>query len=179
MSRPQQAFLAIALTFVVLLGLGVLLYDRYDIVSGNMGPTLTVSDDITIRVGKTPTINDIVVFDAPESIGQVNGGLISRLIAVGGQEVRLVDGEVFIDGARIVEPFLAQAASTELRAVIPGCAQDQPFADTCVVPEGFGFVMGDNRRGSSDSRVFGPIDLDLVRGVDANPPFWLFTGLLP
>lgn len=38
---------------------------------------------------------------------------------------------------------------------------------------GFVFLMGDNRNGSSDSRAYGPVNAEAVRGVVTGAPFWL------
>lgn len=175
----QKLVSGLALLFVALVGLGVMLYDNLNVVGSNMHPTLVVGDTFTVRSGQAPTVNDVIVFQPPERVGATTGGLVSRLVAVGGQEVSFANGQLFIDGVLIAEPFLWEANSTEPRNQIPGCAQPTPAIDRCVIPEGHGFVMGDNRRGSADSRVYGPIDLAMVDGVVTEPPWWLFAGLLP
>ena len=175
----QKLVVGVLLLFVALVGLGVVRYDNLSVVSSNMHPSLVVGDTFTVRSGQTPQVNDIIVFEAPERVGSATGGLLSRLVAVGGQEVSLVEGHLFVEGVRIAEPFLWETESTEPRSPIPGCAQETPAIDRCVIPEGYGFVMGDNRRGSADSRVYGPIDLSTVEGVVTEPPWWMFTGLLP
>lgn len=76
---------------------------------------------------------------------------IKRVIAVGGESVEGRDGQVFIDGEAIEEPYLPEGVTTS------------DFGPT-EVPEGTLFVMGDNRPNSSDSRSFGPIPVDEVVG---------------
>ena len=44
------------------------------------------------------------------------------------------------------------------------CANEPASADHCLVPEGTVFVMGDNREGSTDSRTFGPVEIDSIVG---------------
>ena len=175
----QKIFSAVALLFVVLVGIGVVRYNNLEVLGSNMHPALPVGESFTVQPGKTPVANDIIVFDAPQRVGSATGGLLSRLVAVGGQEVSFAGGHLFIDGALIDEPFLWEELSTEPRALIPGCEQEVLLGDRCEIPDGFGFVMGDNRRGSNDSRVYGPIDLSTVQAVVVDPPWWLFTGLLP
>lgn len=69
--------------------------------------------------------------------------IIKRVIATGGQTVELVpySGDVIVDGETLDEPYIKE----KLRN---GGAFDYPIT----VPEGYYFVMGDNRNGSSDSR---------------------------
>lgn len=178
LTRRTKAALICVLAVFFLVGVGSIFYDRYRIVSDSMNPTLESGDKIFTR-SKDPGINDIIAFGKPGPVTGPSTTLVSRLVAVGGQEITIADGHLWIDGVRIVEPFLNEPASTRARLTIPGCAQEEPAADRCVIPDGFGFVMGDNRLGSSDSRVYGPVDLGTVQGVVGNPPFWLLIEYLP
>jgi signal peptidase I len=76
---------------------------------------------------------------------------IKRVIALPGEQVEGREGSVFVDGRRLVEPYLP--ASTRTLDFEPE-----------TVPDGELWVMGDNRSNSSDSRVFGPIDDETVVG---------------
>lgn len=78
--------------------------------------------------------------------------LIKRVIAVAGDTVDIRDGQVYVNGELLDEPYV--------KGTTPGMALDYPF----VVPEGHLFVMGDNRENSKDSRTFGPISLNSVEG---------------
>ena len=105
----------------------------------------------------------VVVFSKPENTVGEND-LIKRIIGLPGETIRLVDNEVFVDGFRLEEPYLNSPNSSRPRGRIPGCDQRSAMADACVVPEDHVFVMGDNRLGSSDSRVFGPIPAESIVG---------------
>ena len=86
------------------------------------------------------------------------------MIGLPGETLQIDNGNVFINELRVEELYLAQPESTRPRGPIPGCAQAEASSTLCVIPEGHVFVMGDNRNGSSDSRVFGPIPADSVVG---------------
>lgn len=139
--------------------------------------------DKELKVGD-PRRGDIVVFDAPEAVRQPTGlpepdrgpilgairwtgqflgvvppsteEFVKRVIALPGETVHIRSGEVFVNGKRLEEPYLAEEVATGVIGRFGG----EPF----VVPEGHIFVMGDNRAGSSDGRVFGPIPIDSIVG---------------
>jgi signal peptidase I len=96
---------------------------------------------------------DVVVFSRPPA--QINStvkDLIKRVVGLPGETIEGKDRTVLINGQPLSEPY-----------VNPPCNGTDDFSPI-VVPAGQIFVMGDNRCGSSDSRVFGPIDQDLVVG---------------
>ena len=77
------------------------------------------------------------------------------MIATEGESVQINEGKVFINGKEINESFLKKGTYTNV--------PKQEF-ETFVVPKGTVFVMGDNRNGSSDSRIFGCIPISKIRG---------------
>jgi signal peptidase I len=78
--------------------------------------------------------------------------LIKRVIGLPGDAIEARNGTVLINGQPLAEPY-----------VNPVCNGTSDFGPVAV-PAGQLFVMGDNRCGSRDSRMFGTIDQDLVRG---------------
>ncbi len=99
-----------------------------------------------------PERGDIVVFNPPV---RSNKPYIKRVIGLPGETVSVQDGSVYIDGQRLSEPYIAGAVTS--------CGAERQ-CDPVTVPEGEVFVLGDNRANSSDSRSFGPVDVDRIIG---------------
>lgn len=130
----------------------------------SMVPTLQNADRVIISdLFYTPKTGDIVVLDTSEDMIYFNGRqyskpLIKRVIATGGQTVKVEDAAegkqtVFVDGVPLQEDYI------NFRTVPTSPAQSE-----ITVPEGYIFVMGDNRGESLDSRVFGCITEDSIVG---------------
>jgi len=119
---------------------------------------------------------DIVVFNPPPAWAQQSDGTpyIKRIIGVGGDTVEIrEDGFVYVNGVKLVEPYL-YAQGGEPQPTIPfGQAR-------WVVPQGEFFVMGDHREKSADSRSFGTISASSIIGR-AWLRYWPFDtfGILP
>jgi len=145
----------------------LVLVQAYHIPSESMVPTLEDGDRVVVnrlsyRFGEIER-GQVVVFAKPLGTDGEND-LIKRVIGLPGETIQFVDNQVYINGFRVEETYLLEQDSTRPRLTIPGCDQIEPARDLCVIPEGHVFVMGDNRLGSSDSRVFGPIEIDSVVG---------------
>jgi signal peptidase I len=106
---------------------------------------------------------DVVVFDRVTVDGQIvqHDDLIKRVIALGGETIAIKNCKVFIDGKPLVEPYLNDFDIAQ-SVVEDRCRVS--MMDDMLIPEGQLFVMGDNRPQSFDSRMFGPIEQDLVVG---------------
>ena len=106
---------------------------------------------------------DVVVFDRVTVDGQVvqHDDLIKRVIALGGEKISIKDCKVFIDGKLLPEPYLNDF---DLAQTVIEDRCRVPIMDEMLIPDNQLFVMGDNRPQSFDSRMFGPIEHDLVVG---------------
>ncbi len=160
--------------------LKVLVAQAFYIPSVSMTPQLLVSDRVLVSKLSyrlhDPRRGDIVVFDCPpdqcpeaedggggvgrlvRSFGQGVGVIqpstqefIKRVVALPGETVESRHGQVYINGRRLIEPYLAPDTITSNLA-------------PTMVPPGRLFVLGDNRSNSSDSRVFGPVSRASVVG---------------
>ncbi len=143
-----------------------------------MIPELQINDRVMVnklsyRVSE-PVRGDIVVFVSPfatdtdddslgtrivrtigESLGittaAVPDDLIKRVVGLPGETIEIRENTVFVDGVALDEPYLPT-----------GITMDDMPPRTLRADELF--VMGDNRNASSDSRRFGPIQIDDVVG---------------
>jgi signal peptidase I len=101
----------------------------------------------------------VVVFQPPPSWTARKEPFIKRVIGVAGDTVEVQDdGRVHVNGTVLDEPYLFRSAANLAE---PTEASDQT---RWVVPEDELFVMGDHRRMSADSRVFGSIPVSSVIG---------------
>ena len=132
------------------------LFQAYNVPSGSMETTIQTNDMIfSEKVSyyfREPQAGDIITFEDPETPGRT---LVKRVIAVGGQTVDLQDGKVVVDGVALDEEYTHGLPSSALKSSIT-----YPYT----VPEGYLWVMGDNRTNSSDSRYFGAIKVSSVTG---------------
>jgi signal peptidase I len=96
---------------------------------------------------------DVVVFHVQGGApGAPKLSYIKRVIAVGGDVVRVDHGTVFVNGTALAEPY------------VPERFRDERSMEAMAVPAGELFVMGDHRTISSDSREFGPVAAAAVYG---------------
>lgn len=166
----------IVVALVVAVLIKTFLVQAFFIPSGSMHDTLLEGDRVMVnklayRFGD-PGRGDVIVFDNPqnsngdgetifgalvrhvaESLGlsSPDSALIKRVIAVGGETIEIRQNQVFVDGVALDEPYVKEGSR-------------MPRYGPLTVPEGFVFVMGDNRSQSTDSRVFGPVPEDSIVG---------------
>ena len=164
---PKRGLVRSIITFVayiaVIFGMVWLLQNfvvcPYNIPSASMESTIETGDSVwSEKISyyfRSPQAGDIVTFEDPQTAGRT---LIKRVIATGGQTVDLQDGVVYVDGVALDETY-ATGTSEPLNTA-SGVTVSYPYT----VPEGYLWVMGDNRNNSADSRFFGAIDSKTVTG---------------
>jgi signal peptidase I len=154
----------VVLTVLIFLGVQTFVAQPYRVEGESMATTLepdqyVLIDKLTPRWSPYER-GDIVVLDPPEGAAQGASPFIKRVIALAGDRVELRDGDVYVNGTKLDEPYVF--------AEDDGQPQDTdplpPGGSEWTVPDGSVFVLGDHRGSSSDSRVFGPIEVAHVLG---------------
>lgn len=149
-------------------------------------------EKLTARFGRKVERGDILVFYPPViETGipdnpwlQSIGGLpflpegppvfVKRVIGLPGETIQVVDGKgVFVNGKLLDENYVQEAPMYDMNVLadIGGMSSDhqmiQPYnnsGEPVVVPEGYLFMMGDNRNHSADSHVWGFLDQKRIVG---------------
>ena len=154
----------LVLTLVIFLGIQTFVAQPYRVQQTSMERTLlpeqyVLVDKVTPRWSPY-THGDIVVFDPPESWSGGSGvPFIKRVIGLPGDKVELRDGKVLVNGIALDEPYIFEDGG-EPQPSEPAAGG----ASEWLVPDGEVFVMGDHRRDSADSRLFGPVPISHVIG---------------
>ena len=107
---------------------------------------------------RDPRQGDIVIF---RSKTQPDRDLIKRCVAVGGQVVEVKDKVLYVDGKRVPDAPESKYVDS---SIYPGSRTSRDNFRPFRVPPDHFFMMGDNRDNSSDSRVFGAVPRELVKG---------------
>jgi signal peptidase I len=87
---------------------------------------------------------------------------IKRIIGLPGETVRISDGHVYINGVRLLEPYVAAPTN---------------YFNEWTVPEGQLFVLGDNRNNSADSHAWGFLPEENILGK-ALVVYWPFANFM-
>ena len=142
---------SLGVLLILLLNLFVL---QVSIVRGHsMEPSLDDGDRLVVDRMFATTLRDVdrydvVVMQSPDREGV---DYVKRIVALPGETVSIRGGLLFVDGRAIDDAPYAYVA-------------DDSDVEPVAVPEGHVFVLGDNRAISADSRQFGLVASDLLRG---------------
>jgi len=117
---------------------------------------------------------DIVVFRSPENPSL---DLVKRCVAVGGDTVQVIEGQLYLNGKPVEDAAYALHKNPDTGLGYYGDPRMR-FRDNfgpLPVPAGHYFCMGDNRDNSYDSRFWGPLPAHLVKGR-ALFIYWSYGG---
>ena len=153
----EIAIISATIFLLVYLFVGQLL----EVTGESMTPTLldkeqVIAEKISIRFNPLSR-GQIVIFKHPEQNDRL---LIKRVIGLPFDNIKIVDGYVYINGSMLNEPYLSASTLTYPNKSISAGTE-------LTVPESSYILMGDNREKSSDSRSFGPVRRELIIGKAA------------
>jgi signal peptidase I len=113
---------------------------------GSMRPTLDPGQRIAVApLVRPPARGDLVVLNRPGNLE-----VVKRVVGLPGERVRLLSGQLEVDGRAVPEPYLAGPPSFGELDLELGPAQY--------------LVLGDHRAASTDGRDFGPVGADVLVG---------------
>jgi len=176
--KEKNKFLEFIKTTVYVIALVVIIrvfiIEAFQIPSASMKDTLLVGDLLLVNKFVyrfcVPERGDIVIFKYPHQDNSLNPiktlkqwtgdiigvplvqrrNLVKRVVGLPGEEIEMVDGQIYIDGVKLDEPYLKFEPHGNFG----------PYK----IPEDNFFMMGDNRDNSSDSRFWGSLPRDLILG---------------
>lgn len=187
---PTEGWLAIVRDYVetiiiallVAVVLRVFVVSAYRVASGSMEDSLLEGDYIFVNklayTFSDPAPGDIVVFENPFDLDR---DYIKRIVATEGQTVEIIDKVLYVDGEVAAIPEMSKYIDPK---IYPMALSQRDNFGPLIVPEGEVFLLGDNRDDSQDSRYWGTIATDHLKGKavfiyfsyepDPNAPKWEF-----
>jgi len=165
---------ALIIAFLIAVVIRYFLFTPIVVDGESMMPTLENGDRMIVNkfgymIGE-PKRFDIVVFHAPEG-----KDYIKRVIGLPGDYVEYKNDQLYINGEPIDEPYLDVYKSQLPKGNLTQdfTLQDIPGVEPDIeaIPKNYVLVMGDNRRGSKDSRHIGLVNVDKIIG-STNLIFW-------
>ena len=178
-STIREYFESIVIAVVLALFIRTFVVQAFKIPTGSMEENLLIGDHLlvnkfvfgptesrleqTLLPVATVKRRDVIVFKYPE---EPDRDFIKRIIGLPGESVEVREKKVYIDGKPLDEPYahyLQPAASpSEFHEVTSFDVRDR-YGPVTVPPNQF-FVMGDNRDNSQDSRYWGFLPREYIKG---------------
>ena len=160
-SSVGQFLLSFLETVVVALVISIVLYlfimTPHEVIGNSMHPTYQNGEYLManklLYKFKEPQRGDVIIFKYSDT-----QDFIKRVIGLPGDKVMLKDGHIYINDKLVDE------SSYLSNSIYTNGGEFLHEGETITVPEGQYFVCGDNRPHSSDSRTFGPITKENIKG---------------
>ena len=163
----------IVVAILIALFVRTFVVQAFKIPSSSMEPTLLVGDHLLVTKFiygikipftesslvrfKNPKRGDIVVFIYPKDPSK---DFIKRVIGTGGEKIEIVRNKIYVNDQLIEDPWGHYSEKGEWSKYFPTMERYGPV----VVPRDSLFVMGDNRDNSQDSRFWGFVNVNAVKG---------------
>jgi signal peptidase I len=173
-SQVREMFESICVAVILAFFVRTFVVQAFKIPSGSMEPNLLIGDHLLVnKFVAAPTLTrvedtllpiqtihrgDVIVFKHPKIPER---DLIKRTIGLPGDTIELRDGHVYVNGKALDEPYVhfLLPPSADL-----GEGDPRRTYGPVTVPEGQYFMMGDNRDNSEDSRYWGFLPREYVKG---------------
>ncbi len=144
----------LALGLLVLALLGIAVSGRaYSIPTNSMAPALQKGDRVLVErlEGQPPTRGELWVFRAPPTASATPVDFVKRVVGLPGETIEVKSGVLCIDDVPLEEPYLSKpfTYSSDERVILG--------------PDEY-WMLGDNRDGSHDSHIWGPVSEELLIG---------------
>lgn len=152
-----QTLILAAAAFVIVY---MFLFRPFEVKGDSMYPNFhnneyLITNIISLKLGN-PKLGDVIVFKAPE---KQEVDFIKRVIGVKGDKVSIEEGRVILNGKILDESkYLNESVKTYGGNFLRE-------GQTVTVPDGYFFVLGDNRSYSSDSREWGFVPKKNIIGI--------------
>ena len=163
----------IAIAILIALFIRTFVVQAFKIPSSSMEPTLQVGDHLLVNkfiygikfpfIGtkyfqfKKPQRGDIIVFIYPKDRSK---DFIKRVIGTEGEKVQIVRNKIYINNQLIEDPW----GRYDERVPSTKYLQPMEIFGPVTVPVNSVFVLGDNRDNSQDSRFWGFVNVNEVKG---------------
>jgi signal peptidase I len=176
-SKTRETIETCVMAAVIAFGFRAEVASAFFIPSESMLPTLEVGDRLLVdKVSsrfEPPHRGDIVVFDPPpQADPPTTDAWIKRVVGLPGERIGIHDGQVYVDGRKLNEPYTKEAA------MYPEPNWAELGMPNGKVPLGSVFVMGDNRNNSADGHVWGALPMKNIIGRSIFR-FWPLARLGP
>jgi signal peptidase I len=183
-SRMREYTEALVIAILLALFIRTFVVQAFKIPSGSMIPTLDIGDHILVNKFiygtkvpftdkiaipfKTPRRGDIIVFKYPEDEQK---DFIKRVIGLPGDTLEVRNKMIYVNGKPLVESYAFFSDPN----TIPMGIQPRDNLEPVTIPKDSFFVMGDNRDHSLDSRYWGFVSLNKIKGR-AFVIYWSWDG---
>jgi len=173
-SQVREMFESICVAVILAFFVRTFVVQAFKIPSGSMEPNLLIGDHLLVnKFVAAPTLTkaedtllpieaihrgDVIVFKHPK---MPERDLIKRTIGLPGETIELRERRVYINGKPIDEPY-AHFLFKDTADVAP--ADVRRNFGPVTVPAGQYFMMGDNRDNSEDSRYWGFLPREYIKG---------------
>lgn len=176
----NRLLVSLVLALLVLAGLKMFVFEIARVQGNDMAPTLVAGDLVLLNRLGTPERGDVVVFEHPHEVGR---SVLRRIVGIPGDSVELTRGKLSVNGqaaartsgGRLLMRNLEDGKDRMLDLVVEDLfgrgwrvlddPRRKPPAQRRILGGSGCVVLSDNRDHGRDSREYGPIRREAIRGV--------------